>query len=106
MIQKIEISSWGQFVDKVLDYDGIIFAYFYAEWCGPCRRAKHSIEKLSETYKVVGIDVDKCLDVSRKMAITSIPTVIAFNKGNEISKKIGISSHTDYLEMADGQKNI
>ena len=55
---------------------------FWAEWCGPCKMLTPKLEEFSKIYegmiKVVGIDVDKEVQLGKKFEIKGIPTVLFF----------------------------
>ena len=76
--------------DEVIKKDKVIVD-FYAEWCGPCKMLSPILDKVSkdldlDTYKV---NVDEVEDVARRYGIMSIPTVMIFSKGKEVSKHMG-----------------
>ncbi len=76
---------------------------FWAEWCGPCKMAGPVIEELAETYKdklVIGkMNVDENQTKPAEFGVMSIPTVIAFKDGKEVSRKIGFGGKSGYEEL-------
>lgn len=51
--------------------------YFYAPWCGPCRKMNPTIERLrSEGYPIVDVDIDTNQEMARQFAIERIPSVV------------------------------
>lgn len=58
---------------------------FYADWCGPCKRLAPIIEEVAlEKAKealVVKVDVDAAEDIAARYRISSIPTLMVFQKG-------------------------
>lgn len=70
---------------------------FGAEWCGPCRMMKPTINTLSEKYNVEGsdvkitdVDVDKQPDEAKKWNVRNIPTMVFLRNGELIEKKVGV----------------
>jgi thioredoxin 1 len=58
----------------------------------PCKALKPKIEKVeSETtdVKFLYCDIDATMDFSQKMKIMSVPTVVAFHSGSEITRIVG-----------------
>jgi thioredoxin 1 len=65
---------------------------FYADWCGPCRTMGPIIEQLAEEREdivVAKFDVDKGGDLSSKLGVLSIPTILLFN-GSEEPAQVGV----------------
>lgn len=72
--------------------DGVCVVDFFATWCGPCKMLAPVFEELSgemEGAKFFKVDVDQALDVARKFAITTVPTMIIFKDGQPVDKMIG-----------------
>lgn len=72
--------------------DGYILVDFYATWCGPCRMMHPVLEEVSNersNIKMMRLDVDKADDIAKEYGVMSIPTLILFKDGTEVSKKIG-----------------
>ena len=65
---------------------------FFATWCGPCKMLAPVFEELSGEMEEVNffkVDVDQALDIARKYAITTVPTMIIFKDGEVVDKMIG-----------------
>ena len=71
----------------------LVLVDFFAEWCGPCKMLIPNLEKLSEEFEVIKVNVDEFPELARRYGIMSIPTLYVFKKGELVSKKIG------YLEF-------
>jgi thioredoxin 1 len=75
---------------------------FYAEWCGPCKMLKPVVEGLKEEYSgkagVHIIDVDGSKDLATSFGVRSIPTVIIFKDGEEVSRTMGYKSKDFFTE--------
>lgn len=80
--------------------DKQIFAVFSASWCPACQQLESEtlvdekvIQKLSQNYVAVKIDVDTNPELSSKYGVYSIPTVIIMNSnGDEIKRIEGYQS--------------
>lgn len=72
--------------------EGIVVVDFFATWCGPCKMLGPIIEKLGNSMnnvKFIKVDVDKQEELARRYGVMSIPTIIFFKDGKEVTKRIG-----------------
>ncbi len=62
---------------------------FWATWCGPCVRMSPIIEELAQEYEgsvVIGkYNIEEENDLAMKYRIMSIPTILFFKNGEQIS---------------------
>ena len=75
---------------------------FYADWCGPCKMLSPILESISEdrtNVKIIKVNVDEAHNISKLYGIMSIPTLIHFKNGKLISKKVGLCSKDEIVEM-------
>lgn len=93
------------FDEDVLNADTPVLVDFWAEWCGPCKALTPVINELADYYagriKVGKVDTDANREVSVRFAVSAIPTVILFNKGEIIDKVIGLKSEADFKVILD-----
>ena len=71
---------------------GVCVVDFFATWCGPCKMLAPVFEELSGEMDGVNffkVDVDQALDVARRYAITTVPTMIIFKNGKEVQRIVG-----------------
>lgn len=67
-----------------VDWDGITFVDFWAEWCGPCRMFGPIFEEASERHPDIRfgkVDTEAERELAGQAGITSIPTLMAFRDG-------------------------
>ncbi len=87
----------------MLDIDnGISLVKFGATWCAPCKVVAKSIDKIKTEFSEVKfqeIDVDDNPTLAKDYKIRSVPTVILFKNGEEITRLIG-SVKVDALRKA------
>jgi thioredoxin len=71
--------------EKMLETDKVVLVDFYAEWCGPCKKMKPSIEaienEMASNVKVIRIDVDKNEELVKSFGILEIPIIRVYKQG-------------------------
>ncbi len=90
----------------VLKNNKLVFVDFFADWCGPCKMSAPIIEDLSQdpTYNHVEfmkIDVDANTDLASQLGVFSIPTFIAYYKGEPILRMTGAGPSEKFKEQLD-----
>jgi len=87
--------------DELIKNDKVLVDFF-ATWCGPCKMIGPNIEKLAEENAdatVIKIDVDKYPEIAAEYGVQTIPTLIAFKKGQIVNQKIGFIPYPEILAM-------
>ena len=93
----------SSFNDVVMN--GKVLVDFFATWCGPCKMLTPILEEIASDRsdtKIVKVDVDECEGIARQFGIMSIPTLLKFENGKIIDKKVGFISKeeiTAWLEQ-------
>lgn len=90
----VEVSSPGQFAAMVANSTMPVLVDFWAAWCGPCRSLAPELEKLaaasSGEFLVAKVDTEALPTVAAQFAIRSIPSLLLFAGGREISRSAGV----------------
>lgn len=75
---------------------GVTLVDFHANWCGPCRMLAPVLEQVAKDLKgkaVIGkIDIDSEQKTAAHFQITSVPTMILFKNGKEVSRLVGLKN--------------
>lgn len=89
--------------EKAVESGQLVLADFWATWCGPCRMIGPIIDKLAAEYEgkaVIGkVNVDDEPKLAAAHGVMSIPTVILFKDGKEISRQVGLAPGKDPFRM-------
>lgn len=88
MIEKINEERYEEAIKT-----GYSIVDFSATWCGPCQMLAPIMDEVSEEYndrvKFYNIDTDENQNLTEKLSIQSIPTLMLFKDGNLVDTKFG-----------------
>ena len=89
LIKELNDDNFTQIISS-----GVTLVDFSAEWCGPCRMLAPILETVAKAVQgkalVAKVDVDQAQKVSASFSITSVPTLILFKNGKEVSRTVGL----------------
>lgn len=82
--------------EKLISSEKPVMIDFYADWCGPCKMVapilKELKEDLGDQVRIVKIDVDKNQNISQKLNVQSIPTLMVFQNGDLKWRTAGVQT--------------
>ena len=83
----------GNFVKEVLESEGPVIVDFWADWCNPCKVMMPVLEEIENEsagkVKVVKINADEEISLVHRHRINSLPTIILFVNGSEVTRFMG-----------------
>jgi len=83
----------SNFVKEVLESEIPVIVDFWADWCNPCKVMVPVLEEIeSEStgkVKVVKINADEEISLVHRHRINSLPTIILFVNGSEVTRFMG-----------------
>lgn len=89
----INLNTTQEFYELIKASD-LAIVYFWAPWCNPCKKFapyyEQCAQNISVPMKKIDIDNDNLSEIAINYGIQSIPTLIAFSKGVEIGREIGV----------------
>ena len=78
---------------------------FWAAWCGPCRMMAPYFEAAAKEMKgkvnFGKVDVESNPQISERFQIMSIPTLIVFDKGEQINRASGAMPKDEILSLIE-----
>jgi len=82
------------FERTVLKAEGPVLVDFYADWCGPCKMVAPVVDEIAREHTgkllVTKVDSDRAPELSVKLGIRGIPTLIVFKDGQELGRIVGL----------------
>lgn len=90
---------------EVLRHPGPVLVDFSTEWCGPCRALSPIVHELAREHagslKVVAVDGDEAPGLTARYGVRGFPTVILFRSGEEVARRLGLTTKKKLIEMLD-----
>jgi thioredoxin 1 len=78
------------FINEVLESSTPVLVHFWAPWCGLCRMIEPALTQLLNEFgypaKLVGINADENLKLASSYRITTLPTVLVFERGQVLHR--------------------
>ena len=96
------------FENEVLNADKPVLLDFYADWCGPCKMLAPVLHEIAEenagTLKVGKINVDEQMELAMRFQVSSIPMLVVFKDGKDITKSVGYRPKSEIAAMVEGAR--
>ena len=87
--------------EKILEENEVIFVFFYATWCPPCKMLKPIVEEYMENYPdnaFLLINTDNFKDIHKSYDIHNVPTILCFKNGEIVDT---LDGYIEYEEIED-----
>ena len=74
-----------------------LLVLFSAPWCKPGHRLEARLASMAEPkgFDLITVNVDRSPALAERYRVTAIPSITAFRKGQEVSRRLGELSSDD-----------
>ncbi|MDI9310864.1 MAG: thioredoxin [Limnohabitans sp.] len=94
---------------NIINSEKPVLIDFFATWCGPCQMLapvlKDVKENLGEKVSIIKIDVDKNQELASKFQVRGVPTMMLFQKGQQLWRQSGVLSKEEIINTIN-QKSL
>ena len=92
----IHLKSNTDFNGFLKQAPGRVLVDFYADWCEPCKTQSKILREASKAIKtqnamIIKINVDRRPELVDQFRVSSIPTLLVFEKGEVIKRQEGLA---------------
>ena len=95
----------AQFEAEVVGSPVPVLLDIYGEYCPPCRQLAPTIDKLAAQYegraRVLKLESGANGGLAGDLAITAVPTVVAFRGGKEVGRLVGLRPESAYRKLLE-----
>lgn len=104
---EIQHITKDNFNELVIDSKKPVLVDFFATWCGPCKMLAPILEQVAEEMDgkviIAKLDIDECMELAQEYGIMSVPTMILFKDGAEVSRNIGFRGKPQIIDMINSK---
>lgn len=105
MTHEITMQNFEETVEK----HEMVLLDFWADWCQPCKMLSPVFEELAKHNPDIffgKVNTEQAQDLAAAFQVRSIPTLMAFKKGELVFEQAGLLSPAQLGQLLDGLRNL
>jgi len=95
----------SQYEPEILNSSVPVLLDFFGEHCGPCRQLAPVLDRLATAYEgranVLTLDASANQELAGTLAISAVPTVVAYRNGQEVGRLVGLRPESAYRKLLE-----
>ncbi len=90
-------------VKELINGNGVVVVDFFATWCGPCQMFGPIFDEASEETDatLIKVDIDQDAEFAGETSVMGVPTIVAFNNGQEVGRFSGFKAKEELLAFIE-----
>ena len=91
----------NNYVEAVLQHQGLALVDFYAAWSDPCIRMSPIVKEIAQENPEIAVgtvNIDWHPKLTAQYGVTDIPTLIVYRDGQEVSRMVGFYAKEKILK--------
>ena len=100
-----EVTTLDRFIDAVTKSELPVIVDVYGRSCGPCTRLGPVLVNVAtrhrERVRIVAISTESEAELMARLAVSSTPTIIVFDKGQEVGRMTGFRPESWFDELIE-----
>lgn len=77
-----------------------VLVYFWADWCGPCKKIDPILDELADQYEerinICKINIEEHPFLAAEYGIRAVPTSVVLSNGQVVDRIIGLRRKRDF----------
>ena len=93
MVNVIDIND-ETFENEVINSTIPVVVYFWATWCGPCRKLGPVVEEIANEFegkvKFAKLNVEEAIESAKRFSVSGLPSLLIFKNGEAVERMTGL----------------